>query len=374
VAAGFDVDVRGYSAVFPGNPDIDEWEYVDAVSSHAGIRSRGFAIEPRGSLAVSLEYVAEWEAPVMGAGYLLERPLAEEAARDGMEVVLDGQGGDEVFGGTPYLAADHLRRGRLLRSIRTSQSTPWTSEIPTARARFGFWRVVALNPWIPDALFASVRRMRGREVAPPPWLSPASQLALNESVDDREWKHSGDGPIWWRYMVDLLIDSAGGPRSDYLRHRAAHFGLEARPPLLDVDLARLALRLPPELALDPARDRPLIRDATRGVLAEKVRTRSGKSNLSAFYREIATKGDLDDFRRLLSAPDCAIYDYVERDVIKAVLERPPQGERISDQVLVDALHSCAMIECWLRRQEDPSSTERLQEQVGSIDYREPAAA
>jgi hypothetical protein len=41
---------------------------------------------------------------------------------------------------------------------------------------------------------------------------------------------------------------------------------------------------------------------------------------------------------------------------------------------VDALHACAIVECWLRRQADPDSTERLLESVQPAVYREPDSA
>jgi asparagine synthase (glutamine-hydrolysing) len=370
VASELDLDLRAYSGVFPDLPDVDETEYLDSVVAHTGIGSRRFAVEPRGSLAASLEYLDSWEVAVPGAGYLLERALVAEAAKDGMGIVLDGQGGDEVFGATPYVAASDLARGRLLRSIRTSQSTPWTANVPTARARFALWRSAALNPWIPDGLFQGVRRLRGRELPPPAWLTPDAQVTYAGSVDDDAWKRAARGPIWWRYMSDLLIHNASGVRCDYIRHRSALRGLESRPPLLDVDLTLFALRLPPHLSMDPERDRPLARDAMRGVLPEKVRTRTVKSDLSAFYREITTKGDIEDVRRLLLDPGCEVYRYVDREQIRGLAERPPDTTRLAAQVQVDGLHACAIVECWLRRQGDPASTVRLLDQVKPGSYAE----
>jgi asparagine synthase (glutamine-hydrolysing) len=374
VASGLGADLRAYSAVFPDHPELDESDYIDSVVEESSIGSRRFAIDARGSLAASLEYLGAWEVPILGIGFVLERALGAEAAADGVELVLDGQGGDEVFGTTPYVAAHDLARGRLLRSIRTTQSTPWTSAIPTARARLALWRSAAFNPWIPDRIFTAVRRMRGRQPPAPDLLTEPGQRAYLESVDDGAWKHASRGPLWWRYMSDLMIYNASGDRCDYLRHRSALFGMEARSPLLDVDLALFALRLPPHLAMDPERDRPLARDAMEGVLPEKVRTRTGKSNLSQFYWEVVTRGDMDDVRRLLSDPGCEVYRYVDRERVLQALEHPPEEFRLATQPIVEGLQACAVVECWLQRQEDPESTSRLLEQFQPAAYREPASA
>ena len=71
-----------------------------------------------GHIRLALEYQRDWGIPSGGPGYLLERPLLERAARDGALGILDGQGGDELFGFSPYLIADRARHGKLRAAVQ----------------------------------------------------------------------------------------------------------------------------------------------------------------------------------------------------------------------------------------------------------------
>jgi len=51
------------------------------------------------------------------------------------------------------------------------------------------------------------------------------------------------------------------------------FGLEARVPFASRDLLTVAARVPPELALQGGVEKALLREAARGLLPERIRTR-----------------------------------------------------------------------------------------------------
>jgi hypothetical protein len=155
-------------------------------------------------------------------------------------------------------------------------------------------------------------------------------------------------------------------RTDYVRHRTALAGLSGGSPLIDLDIARFMLRVPPELSFDPTLDRPFARGALRGILPEKVRQRTLKSNLFAYYRDVLAGPDLRWLRKLLSDPSCEIYAYVERSHIEPLLgEIPPADDEAA--LVLGALHTAALIECWLRQQDDPDAIVLLLEQQDAAD-------
>ena len=125
---------RGYSAVFPGHahPRVDESERIEALVTGIGLPSTQVEVRPGGAFALSLEWLRTWDLPLTGAGFLLERPLLELASRDGVEAVLDGQGGDEAFALSGYLLADRLLRGRLRSSLGLTRRLPGGDDSPGA--------------------------------------------------------------------------------------------------------------------------------------------------------------------------------------------------------------------------------------------------
>ena len=204
------------------------------------------------------------------------------------------------------MLADRVAHGRLLSSIRLTQ------RLPGARGRsprqlFRAWRYYVQGGLVPYRLHAELERRRARRLADAGWLRPDAFALLVDMDTSLDWKRIADGPRWWTHKAYLLTRSREYVRiADYLRERAAMAGLEAAPPLLDVDLVEAALRIPPEIEFDPDTDRPLIRRATRGILPDSVRLSVRKSNLAPFYLETASGRDLAAMRAVLTARDLRI--------------------------------------------------------------------
>lgn len=347
---------RGYSAVFPGQERIDESPRIDALTEGIGLPSTQLEIHPGGVLRLALEYLRWWELPLSGPGYVLEQPLLERAAEDGVEVVLDGQGGDEVYGLSPYLLADRLRHARLLSSLRLARNFPLALADPPWRQTLSLWKTFGAKAALPYGLHSRLRRRRGRA---PGWLAPECERLFLETDDPLRWKRDPGGPLWWAFKSRVLTverEEVGLP--EYLRHRAAMAGLEARPPLMDLDLVQFSLSVPPHLDYDRRIDRPVVRDAMKGVIPEAVRTAREKSNLAPFYHESVTGSDLEAVRRILQAPDAEVRAFVRPEAIDRLLDRPPRvGESGWLHWLVP-VWGALTAECWLRQQRDSGFAER----------------
>ena len=66
-------------------------------------------------------------------------PLLRRAASDGVPVILDGEGGDELFGCSQYLIADRLRRGNVRGAIELARRLP---DLGDALSRGDRWALV----------------------------------------------------------------------------------------------------------------------------------------------------------------------------------------------------------------------------------------
>ncbi|MEA2468491.1 MAG: hypothetical protein QOJ57_2617, partial [Thermoleophilaceae bacterium] len=116
--AADDSPLRTYSCVFPGEPDYDESARIESLTSTLPVIGNHFLLEPQGSFSLSLRHLERWGFPGLAPGSLVETPPLAYAAADGVDVMLDGQGGDEVFGVSAYLMADRLASGRLMSAVR----------------------------------------------------------------------------------------------------------------------------------------------------------------------------------------------------------------------------------------------------------------
>ena len=341
--------VRTYSAVFPGEEYDESWK-ISQVNAHIGIAPGAMEIAPQGTLWLALRYSRQWELPLIAAGSLIDIAATAEAARDGAEVVLDGQTGDELFGLSPYLIADRIRRGRLLAAIGLADQWP-LGRRTTVRNKVWLIRELGLKGAAPHRLGRLVQARRDRSGLGPPWLAPQLRRQFAEREDRWAWKLSAAGPLWWRFLSDVLLDAPHRElRLEYLRHRAATEGIVAEPPLYDVDLIEFCLRLPPEFAYDRRFDRPLVRQAMCQLLPDEVRLQTRKADFTKFCEHAMVTADAPGIARLLTAPDALIGEYADLDWVRESWARVAGGEHRPEWLA--ALWRLVAAEVWLRAQTD----------------------
>ena len=295
-----------YTVTFPGHPEIDEGPLTAAVAASAGLRATSLRLASGSVLAGALPYIDAWETPPSSPNLFFLRPLLARARDDGIRVMFDGEGGDAVFWHASVLLADRLRAGRLVSAWSLAGRLPEYGVSRTARARLR-----ELRHWgrMPDG--------------------------------------NGDLPASWNFLVEGILGPGSRLLHDVSRRHAAMVGIEARHPLLDLDLVELALRLPPELAFDRRYNRPLLRHAMEGLVPDEVRLRPYKSRFDPVFLD-AIESDRRAIERLLLAPTAELHAFVDPGDLNEVLARTP-ADAAGERDRATTAWSFAMLECWLRR-------------------------
>ena len=283
MAAGGSADGHALAigGAFSAYPEADESELIEATARHAHLPLELIAFDSNSSiLAPALAHIARWRLPPATPNLFLWQPLMARARELGVDLMLDGEGGDELFGLAPYLIADMLRAGRPRAAWSLTGGVPGIGLAPSRRIRLHVLRRCGLSPFVPIAIRRR-REERARAASPSSMVQPADARALADlqiaSQEDRR-----DGPLWWQFLVESLIDErdtfdVGG----HFRREAADEAVNRRHPFLyDLQLTEAVLRIPPRAQFDPIRDRPLLRDALSGLIPESVRTRDVKSHFT----------------------------------------------------------------------------------------------
>jgi asparagine synthase (glutamine-hydrolysing) len=357
-----------YSAIFPRHPTIDESELIDGLTDELRLPGVHILVRSGSVLAGALEYLRRWETPPVSPNLFFWLPLLRRAREDGVEVLLDGEGGDELFGLSPYLLADRLRRGRLLSLRDLIRRVPGADGHPSRASVRRFLGEFALRGAVPFTAHRAVRRRREPQRYSPAWFRPETSQAYHETGELFGWK-ALRGPRWWAYLVHATT-RGGGPTLayDHVRRRAEMAGLEARHPLVDPDVVELMLRVPPEVSYDPRWSRPLLREAMAGVLPDGVRLRQAKSNFDALFHESLAGSDLPAVRRLLGDPRAELGAFVDLAVMRREL-LDTETRRGATELQRWALQAWRAVtaECWLRLQADPDS-DATRQALGKADY------
>jgi asparagine synthase (glutamine-hydrolysing) len=346
---------RPYSMAFRDHPTVDETARVNALLSHIGAEGVVERFHGGSALAAALDFQAEWELPSVAPGWFVWVPLLQRAAGDGISIMLDGEGGDEVFGCSPYLLADLLRAGRLPAALQLARRLPGLGDPPPTRIQRRALIRYGVRGALPARLHEALRRWRGRGA--PAWLTDDALSRWREHDPLWGWKRRR-GPRWWAALADVLTDgpvARGAP--DQLRREGRLTGIEFRHPFRDAQLFERMLTLPPEAAFDPHLDRPLAREAMRDLLPDAVRLNTAKPHFNAVVEQALTGPDRAMVEQLLAQPTPELRKHVNLDAVRTeLLSRRPQSVGHPGWAL--DLWQVATLECWLRHQDEPAWSAR----------------
>jgi hypothetical protein len=325
---------------------VDESGLIAELRRELGLGGATARVCRGGLLASAAEATAQSRLPLLSWGDFWALPLLREASASGVEVILGGDGGDELFGARAYLLADEVRGGHPLRASAHARELPGTAGIGRREgarilAQFG------LAGALPYILHAPAQRLLERRRAPA-WLRTPVRDELLASEDPLAWKRL-DGPRWWAeaaYGLTSGIEEVGV--FEHQRLRAASAGLEARHPLFDLELAETCLRQPPLATFDRRLSRPVFREAMAGLLPEAVRLRPHKTLFDALLIDSVCGRDGELARRLLGAGDAEIVAYVDPKALERELFDPAHGLPERSFLRMCLIWRMATAELWLR--------------------------
>lgn len=333
------------SATFPDHEPADEAALIATLRDELGISGPVAEVRAGGLLDCAVRHATTWRAPQRGWGEFWMGPLMRAGAEAGATRVLGGDGGDEVFGPRGYLLADALRAGHTGEARRLVRRFPGGAKASRRTkgetiARFG------LLGSLPPLPFAAGRRLE--VVSYPRWLRPPVAAALRRGGGFEDWKRLA-GPRWWAHAahtVTVTIERVGV--CEHIGLTARSSGLEARHPLLDLDLIETSLRLPPGAGLDPRFTRPLVREAMGGLLPDAVRLRPGKARFEPLIIASLEGPDRKEIEALLTGPEAAVGEYVDRERMAADLFGRRRDSDLTRFYWMLQVWRLLSVEVWLR--------------------------
>jgi asparagine synthase (glutamine-hydrolysing) len=314
---------------------FDERPFARAVVDAIGAEPHWVTFDAA-QLASDLPAIVQAQGEPFGSTSICAGWYVMRAARDaGLTVMLDGQGGDEIFAG--YRASFGYRLADMVRSGRVVDAA---GELRAFASRYGTpWAAVALaTPHVPERLRLAVRgRLRGSSSLVGP--------ALREKVATPA-RNGSTFPDRLRRQLHLLLTARGLP--ELLRYEdrnsMAH-SLEARVPLLDHRLVELAFSLPGDELIRQGETKSVLRRALRDLLPPKVATRRDKLGFvtpeSRFMR--SALGDLA--ADVFASSSFRGRGFVDARAASRRLERHRRGEITAGMELWRALN----LELWARR-------------------------
>jgi asparagine synthase (glutamine-hydrolysing) len=255
-----------------------------------------------------------------------EQAIAEAAAANGVETILTGCGGDDLFDAAPYHIADMLRGWSWGGAWREAGAwgqalgrDPWT-----VLKLYGIkpLRLAAWQVGIPSHM----RRGKGPG-AIAPWILPgfARSHGLYERSLSQLRKLYGGAPS---VQLSVLKASIGGWSGDRRRWTLAQKGLMLCHPLLDPRIVSLAMGVCLRRRPRPDEHKPLLARSMRGVLPAEIRNRRGKVNFNeVYYRGLSR--NLRRIEALVEASPLAELGVIDRTGFLSCLRQTALGVEAS---------------------------------------------
>ena len=262
-------EIHAFSFIAAGS-DVDESPYIEVAANAAHAVRHDVRIGYDDIIGDIDRLIAIQGEPFGSLSIYAQQRVMQLAAANGIKVMLDGQGADELFAGyRPYLAR---RLTELLRSMQPQQTLSF------AKAMFGLpqsgLRLVAqaLEPMIPRVFLSTARKMVGRPLLPS-WVDgralqghgaldvdlPQTPLSLHDA------------------LVQSLTTSVLPALLRYEDRNSMAVSIESRVPFLTTTLADLAYSFPSAHLVDgQATSKSVLRAALRGLVPDVILDRRDK--------------------------------------------------------------------------------------------------
>jgi asparagine synthase (glutamine-hydrolysing) len=326
--------------------EIDERDYALAVARAVGTNPT-LVFPSAEDFWSSFERMA-WhqDMPFYSLSFYAQWRVMRAAREAGVKVLLDGQGGDEVFGGYAKFRyayfASLLRSARLLTFLREFVATLRQGDRYVLNLRTGYRY---LPKWLRrllrvDSLLQGILRAD--------W----DRAVRDESTPaTRWWRHAraGGGNNGWtlvqRIQVDdLLVDTL--PQLLRMEDRSSMaFSLEARVPLLDHRVVEYGVSLPDHLKIQGGWSKFAVRQATANLMPDRVRLRKSKLGFAAPDRRWLTRDLRGQVTEFLGG-DLRCQKYVDPAALRRWYHSPQAAAANEEAYL--GLFRVLSLEMWMR--------------------------
>jgi len=271
-----DAPIRTYSIGFRAE-GFDEMEYARLAARHFDTNARELYVEPR-DVVDSLRAVADYcDEPFGNASVVPAYLCAKFARTDGIERLIGGDGGDEIFGGNARYANQWVFElyGRVPQVLRrfliepVAFGLPGGDRLPPLRKVRSYLSQAKVP--LPDRLetYNFLHRTPLAEIFDPDFLRSVN--TERPVLDLREVYARADSQSSVNRMMhlDLKITLADNDLRK-VNQACGLAGVDVRYPMLDDDMMELAAAIPPSLQLPRTRLRHFFKQALADFLPAEI--------------------------------------------------------------------------------------------------------
>jgi asparagine synthase (glutamine-hydrolysing) len=259
------------------DPAFSEERWVDIVNAHVGAEAHKVYVTPA-DLAKDLPDLIRTQGEPFGSTNMYAQyRVFQKAREDGVTVVLEGQGADELLAGYHGYAGQRMRSLLETKDLRGMVTFAHNWKRWPGREKGAPWRAL-VGQLIPDTVYRAALRFIGIDPLPE-WMN--REALERESISTRpvRLRRSADGKGRRVAEVLSLALTEGGLPSllRYGDRNAMRFSVENRVPFLTLPLAEFLLHLPEQYLISAKGEtKSVFRAAMRGIMPDAIVDRRDK--------------------------------------------------------------------------------------------------
>jgi asparagine synthase (glutamine-hydrolysing) len=318
---------RTFSSCFE-NREYDERIFIEDVIDITNARS--FYTFPEGSNLFDLIPKVIWhqDEPFGSTSIFAQWHVMKLAKEKGVKVLLDGQGADELLAGYHgYFGTYYIDLAKSLNLLQLISELYYYKKIHGNFQSMIFASIA--RAILPEFLISILRKM-------PVIRNSSRQTIIGNSWIDRDFarNYNREQTFTGKFKSNLksqlysLFMYASLPALLHYEDRnSMAFSIEARVPFLDYRFVEYIFSLPPNQKIKNGMTKPVLRNAMKGILPEKVRIRTDKMGFvtteSIWFRTVLK----DRIVEIIESKEFKDMGYFNVQEVKREFDRFSRGEQ-----------------------------------------------
>jgi asparagine synthase (glutamine-hydrolysing) len=255
-------------------PGYNELDYAHTASRHFGTDQNDYYVTPKDVLALIDVLSTIYDEPFGNASVVPAYYCGRIARERGVEVLLGGDGGDEIFGGNERYVTNLIFEKYFIlpRALRIALLEPLLAQLPAAGVLYKAGRYVRrANMGNPERFFSYnlLAETNRHEIFQPEFFAKLdTDCFIN--LARRHYKTAAPAHDTDRLLyIDMKFTITDNDLRKVTQMVQAA-GIRVRYPLLDRDLVDFTTTIPPTLKVKSGRNRYIFKRAMEGFLPQEI--------------------------------------------------------------------------------------------------------
>lgn len=309
---------------------LDERPYISAIATATNSKQHWTFPESAAFWKTVETIIYHQDEPAGGTSVFAQWSVMQEARKQGIPVVLGGQGGDESLCG--YRKYYFFYLWHLLRRADPTVFRESFSLLNSGTS--SHWSFGTVARYLPSVAFKTGSV-----------LEKLATIKFRNSTSERPKAIGAGANIAERQKIDLLTTSLPKLLRHEDRNSMAH-SIETRMPFLDYRLVEFLVKCPSSLKLRNGWSKWILREALEGTLPDSVRLRKSKLGFNAPEGDWLRSGLSNGHRALWTAPSLRMEEYLNSENFARECTSFVEGRK--GAMPAEALFRAVSLELWAR--------------------------